>query len=116
MFSRGVVLPCVAFVACAVSPLPTVTAAQMDKLDRKAWAEACADWDEWEKPGPPYRIHGNTYYVGTCGISAILISGDDGHVLIDSGTDAGAALVAANIEALGFTLSDVKILLMSHEH
>ena len=28
------------------------------------------------KPAPPVRIHGNTYLVGSCGISSILIVGD----------------------------------------
>jgi metallo-beta-lactamase class B len=81
-----------------------------------AWARACKDWDEWDKPAPPVRIHGNTYLVGTCGISAILVTGSDGHVLIDGGTDKGADLIAANIRALGFTLGDVKYLLHRHEH
>lgn len=80
------------------------------------WAAACKDWDEWDKPAPPVRIHANTYLVGTCGISAILITGDGGHVLIDSGTEAGAELVAANIRQLGFKLSDIRYLLISHEH
>ena len=80
------------------------------------WAAACKDWDEWDKPAPPVRIHANTYLVGTCGISSILIAGEDGHVLIDSGTEAGAELVAANIRELGFSLADVKYLLISHEH
>jgi metallo-beta-lactamase class B len=80
------------------------------------WAAACKDWDEWDKPAPPVRIHANTYQVGTCGISAILITGDDGHVLIDSGTEAGAELVAANIRQLGFELRDIRYLLISHEH
>ena len=81
-----------------------------------AFARTCTDFDEWDKPAPPVRIHGNSYYVGTCGISAILITGTDGHVLIDSGTEAGAELVAANIRRLGFKLSDVRWLLHSHEH
>lgn len=80
------------------------------------WTKACKDWDKWDKPGPPFRIHGNSYYVGTCGIAAILVAGDDGHVLIDGGTAKGADLIAANIASLGFRLSDVKLLLMSHEH
>lgn len=80
------------------------------------WAAACKDWDEWDKPAPPVRIHGNTYLVGTCGISVILIAGDDGHVLIDSGTETGAEPVAANIRQLGFSLADIKYLLISHEH
>lgn len=84
--------------------------------DGTAWAAACEDWDDWDKPGPPFRIHGNAWYVGTCGIAAILVTGDAGHILIDSGTDAGARVVASNIAALGFRLQDVKLLLHSHEH
>jgi metallo-beta-lactamase class B len=80
------------------------------------WVESCADWDDWGKPGPPFRIFGNSYYVGTCGITAILVTGDEGHVLIDGGTEAGADRIAANIEALGFSLGNVKLLLHSHEH
>ena len=81
-----------------------------------AWAAACKDSDDWDQPAPPVRIHANTYLVGTCGISAILVTGSDGHVLIDAGTEKGADLVAANIRRLGFKLSDVKYLLHSHEH
>jgi metallo-beta-lactamase class B len=80
------------------------------------WVAACAGSDEWDKPAPPVRIHANTYLVGTCGIAAILITGSDGHVLIDAGTEVGAEQVAANIRALGFRLADVKYLLHSHEH
>jgi len=80
------------------------------------WVEACGGSSDWEKPAPPVRIHGNTYLVGTCGISAILITGNEGHILIDAGTEKGADLIADNIRFLGFKLSDVKILLHSHEH
>ncbi len=81
-----------------------------------AWPAACEDFDEWDKPGPPFRVHGNTYYVGTCGIAAILITGERGHILIDGGTEKGGAMIAANVERLGFRLRDVKLLLHSHEH
>jgi metallo-beta-lactamase class B len=80
------------------------------------FAAACKDWDDWDKPAPPVRIHANTYLVGTCGISSILITGEQGDVLIDGGTEAGADLIAANIQKLGFRLGDVKIILQSHEH
>lgn len=80
------------------------------------WAAACAGSDDWDRPAPPVRIHANTYLVGTCGISAILVTGSSGHVLIDSGTEAGAEIVAANIRTLGFKLGEVKYLLHSHEH
>jgi metallo-beta-lactamase class B len=97
----------------AVSP-PSIAAD--DTVGQGEWVGACADWDEWEKPGPPFRIHGNSWYVGTCGIAAILIAGDAGHILIDGGTAAAAGLIAANIGALGFRVEDVKVLLQSHEH
>lgn len=80
------------------------------------WAATCGESTDWDKRAPAVRIHANTYLVGTCGISSILITGSDGHVLIDGGTEAGAEVIAANIRALGFKLTDVKYLLHSHEH
>ena len=80
------------------------------------YAGTCRGVDDWDAPAPPVRIHGNTYLVGTCGISAILIAGDQGHILIDGGTEKGADLIAENIRALGFRVQDVRILLHSHEH
>lgn len=81
-----------------------------------AFDVACKGSDEWEKPAPPVRIFGNTYYVGTCGITAILITSPQGHIVIDAGTEADADLVVANIRKLGFRPTDVKFLLHSHEH
>jgi metallo-beta-lactamase class B len=80
------------------------------------WARQCKDWDEWDKPAPPFRIWGNAWYVGTCGISAVLITGSAGDVLIDGGPANAGGLVAANIRKLGIKLSDVRILLHTHEH
>lgn len=80
------------------------------------WVEACKDWDDWDKAGPPFKVHGNTWYVGTCGIAAILVTSRNGHVLIDSGTEAGAEAVLRNVESLGFAPRDIKVLLSTHEH
>jgi metallo-beta-lactamase class B len=114
MFARSGALCILLFAGACASPPPQ--AGPVVHSDYSQWTEACADWDDWDKAGPPFRMHGNTYYVGTCGITALLVTGEDGHVLIDGGTAAGAAPIAANIEALGFRLADVKILLHSHEH
>ena len=104
------------FALPAASPKAAVATDSIAVPTTTEWTKACEDWDDWDKPGPPFRIHGNSYYVGTCGIAAILIAGSDGHVLIDGGAARGADLIAANITKLGFRLSDVKLLLMSHEH
>lgn len=81
-----------------------------------AWAAACGTSTDWNQPAPPVRIHANTYLVGTCGISSILITGSQGHVLIDGGTELGADLIAENIAALGFRVNDIRFILASHEH
>ena len=80
------------------------------------FAYQCKDWDDYDKPAPPVRIFGNTYLVGTCGISSILITDPAGDILIDGGTEQDADLIAANVRSLGFQLSDIKYLLLSHEH
>jgi len=80
------------------------------------WAIACEGSNDYAKPAPPVRIFGNTYLVGTCGISSILITDPAGDILIDGGTEADADLIAANIGKLGFRVTDVRYLLNSHEH
>jgi metallo-beta-lactamase class B len=80
------------------------------------FASQCKDWDDYNKPAPPVRIFGNTYLVGTCGISSILITDPAGDILIDGGTEQDADLIAANVQQLGFRLSDIKFILHSHEH
>jgi metallo-beta-lactamase class B len=72
--------------------------------------------DDWNTPHEPLRIFGNTYYVGTAGLSAILITSDAGHILIDGGLPQSAALIAGNIRQLGFEPRDVRLILNSHEH
>lgn len=71
---------------------------------------------EWNTPHKPYHIAGNIYFVGTQGIGVYLITTPQGHILLDSGTDEGARLVEANIQALGFRLADVKYLIETHAH
>ena len=80
------------------------------------WHAACDGKQEWSDPGPPLQIYGNTYYVGTCTISALLITSPKGHVLLDAGPAESAASVAANIERLGFKLGDVRLIGATHEH
>src|SRR5579884_4183955 len=83
------------------------------------WAAQCngaKDPDSWTKAAPPVRIHANTHLVGTCGISSVLIVGDQGDILIDGGPEAAADLIAANVRSLGYRMQDIKFILNSHEH
>jgi len=77
---------------------------------------ACDRCNDWNEPRAPFRIHGNTWYVGTDGLSSILIESDDGLILLDGGLPQSAALIDANIRALGFDPLDIKAILVSHAH
>jgi metallo-beta-lactamase class B len=64
----------------------------------------------------PFRIAGNFYYVGATDVAAFLITGPEGHVVLDAGYPTTARLVMASIAKLGFDIKDVKVLLNSEAH
>ena len=69
-----------------------------------------------QKPAEPFRIAGNLYYVGANDIASFLITGPEGHVLIDGGYPGTPPLIMASIAKLGFDIKDVKVLLNSEHH
>lgn len=95
---------------------PTAPPAAVASSAGTALAQACAGRDGWSDAAPPARIFGNSYYVGTCGISVILITSAEGHVLIDGATEAAVPSILANIRSLGFDPRDVRTIIGSHEH
>jgi metallo-beta-lactamase class B len=76
----------------------------------------CPRCAEWTVPQQPFRIFGNTYYVGTRALSSILITSSAGHILIDGTVPEAVPQLVANIRALGFRVEDVRLLLNSHDH
>jgi metallo-beta-lactamase class B len=75
----------------------------------------CEYCEGWARPREPFQVFGNTWYVGG-GVSAVLITSKQGHVLIDGGLTQTAPQIAANIAKLGFRLEDVKLIVNSHTH
>lgn len=67
-------------------------------------------------PAEPFRIAGNLYYVGATDVAAFLITGPEGHVLIDAGYPTTASLIMQSVANLGFDMKDVKVLLASEPH
>jgi metallo-beta-lactamase class B len=96
--------------------LPARTRAQDDPLVAAYPAELCPSCGDWNAPQRPMHLYGNTYYVGTRGLGSILIASPAGLVLIDGGLPDSAPLILANITALGFDTSAVKLILNSHVH
>ncbi|OFA05020.1 subclass B3 metallo-beta-lactamase [Duganella sp. HH101] len=73
-------------------------------------------FDDWNKPVEPFQIYGNSYYVGVAGLSSVLVTSPQGHILIDGAFPDSPELIAASIRKLGFRLRDVKLILSSHDH
>ena len=117
MYAR--LLPALLLAGCAAAPTPdavSMPSLAAANLSGASFSESCEDWDEWDKAAPPFRIRGDSWYVGTCGIAAILVASPQGHVLIDSGTEAGGELILANLRRIGVDPEDVRYILASHEH
>jgi metallo-beta-lactamase class B len=76
----------------------------------------CASCEDWNAPQEPFRIFGNTYYVGPKGLSVLLIDSGEGLILLDGALPQSAALVEQNLQKLGFRLQDVRFIASSHAH
>ncbi|WP_162125662.1 subclass B3 metallo-beta-lactamase [Pseudoxanthomonas wuyuanensis] len=105
----GFTLATLASCSTAPSTAPAPTTAD-------ATPKPCAANAGWNDPAVPQRIHGDSWYVGTCGISALLIASPEGHIVIDGATPEGGAQILANIRTLGFKPEDVRAIVFSHEH
>ncbi|HEX8273955.1 MAG TPA: subclass B3 metallo-beta-lactamase [Longimicrobiaceae bacterium] len=69
-----------------------------------------------QKPAEPFRIAGNLYYVGANDVAAFLVTGPQGHVLLDGGYPGTAPMIMASIAELGFDIRDVRVLINSEPH
>lgn len=92
-------------IGCLFASINTIAAA----ID----CERCEDWNQEQAP---FQIFGNVYYVGVRGLSSVLVTSPDGHVLIDGALPQSAPLIAQHVKQLGFKIDDVKVILNSHVH
>jgi len=103
------------FAGLILSALFFVVACGPRELDPDP-ASDCSNCESWNQPQDPFRIYGNTWYVGTAGLSSLLIEGAEGLILIDGGLTQSAALIDSNIRAAGFDPLNIKAILVSHPH
>lgn len=94
-----------AIILCLGFLYPIHVAAQVDEESRS-----------WNEPVKPYRVIGDIYYVGAKEVSSFLIVTNKGLILLDSGFHETLPQIRKNVEELGFSLADVKYLLISHAH
>src|SRR5271169_501530 len=99
------------FALVILMPIPAAVQAQAP-----AQSQAADLLKTMNQPIPPFRIIGNIYYVGASDIGSYLIVTQAGYILLDGGFVETAPMIEANIQKLGFKVSDVKYILSSHEH
>jgi len=76
----------------------------------------CEWCESWNEPQPAFHVFGNTWYVGTAGLAAILVVTDAGLILIDGALPQSAPLIKDNIVAAGYDASEIRYILNSHAH
>ena len=103
-------------VAGLLSPAGALVAQERDTVRVHYSAKACPSCAEWNEPHAPRTLYANVHYVGTRGLSAILLTSEAGHILIDAGLPASAPQIMANVRALGFRVEDIRLVLNSHAH
>ncbi|HJW44874.1 MAG TPA: subclass B3 metallo-beta-lactamase [Lysobacter sp.] len=70
----------------------------------------------WRQPIPSFQIADSTWYIGTAGLSALLIKTPQGAVLIDGGLPQAADMLLKRMRELGVAPHDLKLILHSHAH
>jgi metallo-beta-lactamase class B len=77
---------------------------------------SCAECPVWNMPQAPFKIYGNTYYVGTRGLGSVLITSASGHILIDGALPESVPQIVSSVRSLGFRVEDIKLIVNSHPH
>ena len=72
--------------------------------------------DRWRQPIAPIRIAAHSWYIGTEGLSAILVKTAQGALIIDGGMPQAADMLLARMRELGVPPTDLKWILHSHAH
>ena len=67
-------------------------------------------------PAEPFKIMGNLYFVGVANGECYLLTSPKGHILFGSAFPDTVDQVDKNIEAVGFHLKDVKVIVVNHNH
>ncbi len=67
-------------------------------------------------PADPFKIMGNLYFVGVANGEVYLLTSPKGHILFGAAFPDTTDQIEKNIEAMGFHLRDVKVIVVNHNH
>lgn len=101
--------------ALALAATGPVTAAELapaaDLVPRD-----CDDCAAWNAPQEPFRLHGDSWYVGPAGLSVVAIDTGDGVILLDGALPESVPQIVDNLARIGLDLADVRWIVNSHAH
>ena len=102
----------------AIAPKPPFTAAQAEhgKQIAAKSLEIRAQITNMRDPAEPFKIMGNLYFVGVANGEVYLLTSPQGHILFGAAFPDTIDQIEKNIQAMGFKLSDVKAILLNHNH
>jgi len=72
--------------------------------------------DGWRQPVQPFALADDSWYVGTAGLTAVLVKTPQGAVLIDGGLPQAADMLLQHMKELGVQPGDLKLILNTHAH
>jgi glyoxylase-like metal-dependent hydrolase (beta-lactamase superfamily II) len=102
----------------ATVPKPPLTAKDAERgmeLYKAQW-KARNEVSDFVAPLEPFRIAGNLYFVGIGNGDAYLLTSPQGHIMFGTGFNNTMAGIESNIQKLGFKLTDIKAILINHNH
>lgn len=104
--------------AQSISPKPPFTAADAER-GAKIASESLRIRKEitnMKLPAEPFKIMGNLYFVGVANGEVYLLTSPKGHILFGAAFPDTTDQIEKNIEAMGFHLKDVKVIVVNHNH
>jgi len=111
------------FLVCAYSLHAQVPKAPFTTQDAEAGkklaatsVEIRAQIKEPQSAAVPFKMLGNLYFVGTQNGESYLLTSPQGHILMGAGYEASVDATQKNIEAMGFKMTDIKVILLNHSH
>jgi metallo-beta-lactamase class B len=104
--------------AQSIAPKPPFTAAEAER-GKKIAEESLrirAQIKDMRDPAEPFKIMGNLYFVGVANGEVYLLTSPRGHIMFGAAFTETADRVQKNIEAMGFKMTDIKAILLNHNH
>jgi metallo-beta-lactamase class B len=111
-------LSCLAVQAQTSAPYPPFTAKQAELGNKMVETSNEVRKQITNSTGPvePFKIIGNLYFVGNVNGEVFLLTSPQGHIMMGAGSANSTDAIQKNIESLGFKMTDIKAILLNHNH